>query len=377
MNVAINCSSLRAQKTGIGFYINNLCEALSSEGLCELSLFDGLNWVKEISSDQSNEVINRGVVSVAKYLPKEIKNKIREHFFKTKIRSGKLDLYHEPNFIPICFDLPTIITVHDMSIFRMPASHRKELVEFFNKKFPAAIKRSQGIIVDSNFSKDEVISYFPDVAHKIYVAHLAASKNFYPRTFQETQLALDKYRLGYKKYFLSVGTMEPRKNLITSLRAFNSIPQSVRNNYPLVIVGAKGWGGDEYLTEFQEIILNGQVKFLGYVDEMTLPYLYTGATLMSYPSIYEGFGLPPIEAMSCGTPVVVSNTTSLPEVVGNAGIKISPLDVDQLKEVMLRIIEDEIYSEGVVNLGINQAKSFTWEKTAQQTYLAYQKTLNI
>ena len=377
MKIAINCSSLRAQKTGIGFYINNLCEALYLEGLCELSLFDGLNWVNELSSDHSNEVISRGVVSVAKYLPKEIKNKIREHFFKTKIRSSRLDLYHEPNFIPICFDLPTIITVHDMSIFRMPAAHRKELVSFFNKKFPEAIKRSQGIIVDSNFSKDEVISYFPEVAHKIFVVHLAPSRNFYPRTFQETQLALNIYHLEYKKYFLSVGTMEPRKNLITMLRAFKSLPQVVKNNYPLVIVGGKGWGGDQYLNEFQEIILNGQVKFLGYVDEVTLPYLYSGATLMAYPSIYEGFGLPPIEAMSCGTPVVVSNTTSLPEVVGNAGIQISPLDVDQLKEVMLRIIEDKIFSDEIVNLGIKQAKNFTWQKTAQQTYLAYQKTLNI
>ena len=121
MNVAINCSALRVNKTGIGFYINNLCEALKHEDLCELSLFDGLNWVKEIPADQSNEVLNRGIVSVGKYLPKKIKNRIREHFFKTKIKSGQFDLYHEPNFIPICLDIPTIITVHDMSIYRMPA----------------------------------------------------------------------------------------------------------------------------------------------------------------------------------------------------------------------------------------------------------------
>jgi alpha-1,3-rhamnosyl/mannosyltransferase len=177
------------------------------------------------------------------------------------------------------------------------------------------------------------------------------------------------------QYILSVGTLEPRKNLTTAIKAYARLPETIRQDMPFVIAGMKGWRTDGLDKEVAALIEKGQIRRLGYVPDEALPALYSGARAFVYPSLYEGFGLPPLEAMACGTPVIVSNRSSLPEVVGDAGLKVEALDVDGLAGAMNQVIEDDVLRASLRQRGMERAKGFSWRRCAEETLAVYRKVV--
>lgn len=386
MKIGLNTTALLWPKSGIGQYVQQLSQRLVNNSSVDLEFFCGLRWGGNASPGAETRAVFNRYASVnqktssipgASFATKKLKSVMRQVAFSFGARSRNIDLYHEPNFISFKCDRPTVITVHDMSPFRLAGHHKPDLVKLFEEKLPGAVARASAIIVDSVFVKHEVIEYFPGVADKVFPVLLAAGPEFMPRAQPECLGFLDSQRLSYKKYILAVGTLEPRKNLLSALRAYAKLPEPVRKEFPFVIAGMKGWLHGRFEAEAEPLIQKGQIRMLGYISDEDLPRLYSCATLMVYPSIYEGFGLPPLESMACGTPVVTSNVASLPEVIGTAGIAVDPNDVDALSLAMREILENPALATKLSQLGLAQACKFSWEKTAEDTVTVYRKVLGL
>jgi glycosyltransferase involved in cell wall biosynthesis len=202
---------------------------------------------------------------------------------------------------------------------------------------------------------------------KVTVVHLGVDPSLKPLAYVDVQPVLDKFNLSYKKYILFVGTMQPRKNIVRLVDAYISLRQKHHIEEKLVISGRKGWLWEPIMKKIKEANLADSIKFIDYVESSDLPSLYNGASLLTLPALYEGFGLPPLEAMACGTPVVVSNVSSLPEVVGDAGVLVDPNSVNSIAEGLLKVLMDKNLQEEMSKKGIEQARKFTWEETARKT----------
>lgn len=374
MRIILNTTSLLTQRAGIGNYTYNLFNNIKKLNNCDLTYFSGIQISDKLNSNLS-EKLNYGNSEIISNLTPEIfKKEIKKFIFENNIKKNKYDLYHEPNYIPISIKIPFIITVHDLSPIKFQEYHNKKIVKNFTKYLSKSIEKSAAIIVDSEYIKKELINFMPECSTKVNVIPLGASEDFYPRTKIESINTISKYGLFYKNYILTVSTIEPRKNLITIVTAYLNLPENIKKNYPLIIVGKTGWKNKGLIEKIKK---SEYIKMLGYVDENELPFLYSSSIVVLYLSIYEGFGLPPLEAMSCGAPTVVSNASSIPEVVGSSGIKIDPLDVDSLTEQINKIINDEKYAQSISSYGLIRAKEFSWRKTALQTVEIYREVIRM
>jgi len=189
------------------------------------------------------------------------------------------------------------------------------------------------------------------------------------------QATLARFGLVPGEYVLSVGTLEPRKNLPALFAAHAGLPEALRQRFPLVVAGMRGWHQAEALNASSAAMARGELRLLGYVPDAAVPDLYAGAAAFAYPSRYEGFGLPPLEAMASGVPVITSNRTSLPEVVGSAGLMVDPDDVDGLREGLRRLLEDRVFAATLGEAGRLRSRSFSWERCARETQAVYAKVL--
>lgn len=288
-------------------------------------------------------------------------------------------IYHSP-FYPIpeqirkLRHIRKIITVHDL----IPLLHP----QFFQYDESALIRRVVESIDDdtwvtcvSHATKSDLCNYLPSLdPSRVFVTHLAASSQFYPCSDQaRLEHVREKFGIHDRPYVLSLSTLEPRKNIIQTIRCFaRLIEQENVTNLLLVLVGTKGWDFDPI---FDEIAASPKIRdriiVTGYAADEDLAPLYTGATMFVYPSFYEGFGLPPLEAMQCGVPVITSNTSSLPEVIGNAGIMVPPEDGDALSQAMLTIYNSDELRKTMAANALSQSTKFSWEKCASQTIDAY------
>jgi glycosyltransferase involved in cell wall biosynthesis len=231
------------------------------------------------------------------------------------------------------------------------------------------------IIAVSENTKKDILNFFPFLEEKkIRVIYEAADDHF---TVIQDEKILAGCRQQYHlppEFILCVGTLEPRKNLVTLLNAFSNVSQ--KKDIPLVITGKKGWKYKEIFKTFSNLRLEKKVFFTGYVYQEDLPALYNLATVFVYPSIYEGFGLPPLEAMQCGCPVITSNVSSLPEIVGDAAIKVNPFSVKALEEAIYKLVSNPELRKDYIHTGLKQAEKFSWDKCAQETFQVYQEVLN-
>lgn len=284
----------------------------------------------------------------------------------------KLDLLHTQYFIPFIRFCPVICTIHDICFEHFENIFTKK--EMFIQKvlIPYAAKHSKSIITVSQFSKDDISRKFGVDKEKIFVVYNAPKDVF--KNLPKNNLNMEKLRSKYhikNKYVLSVGNLQPRKNLKRLINAFVGIKKE--NNLfdvQLVIVGKKAWLFDDILKE--SIKNQNDVLMTGYVSEQELVQLYNGAECFVYPSIFEGFGLPPIEAMACGVPVVVSNQSAIPEVVGDAGVFFNPFDEKDIGRNLLKMIKNESLRNQKVQLGLEQLKKFKWEKSAKKILEIYE-----
>ena len=290
--------------------------------------------------------------------------------------TGPLDLFHSPDFVlpPVAGKIPTLLTVHDLSFHHYPEYFTPALVNYLNRVVPNSVARASHILADSQATKDDLTSLWQVAAAKVTVLYSGVNPVFRPVEKQgELKGVRQKYGLGEWPYLFSVSTIQPRKNYQMLIRAFKPLSRSWPHH--LVIAGGKGWLYEETLAEVERQGLQDRVYFLGFVADADLPALYTQAMLVLFPSFYEGFGLPLLEAMACGVPVVSSDASCLPEVVGQAGRLLSPKDESGWTDTVHKLLLDGKERGRMVAEGFRQSRQFTWKKAARQLTEIYQGLL--
>lgn len=377
MKILVNATPLLQPWTGIGQYIHNLFTAMQRLEAAELYMAYGLKVVPGYTHAPEAGVAQapwlRELALKVLPNPRALKRRLDALAFRYKTRHGlRGAIYHEPNYLPIEFDGPLVLTVCDMSCFDHPETHPKERVRLMHEGMPPALARADHIITISQDAKLAMQRWFGIPDEKITVTYLAANSAFRPIDTADLVDPLASFGLTHKRYVLTVGTLEPRKNLSTLFAAFAKLPKALRQRFPLVVVGMKGWKYDDLMGEAQALADDGELHFLGYVNDAQMPSIYAGAAAFCYPSRYEGFGLPALEAMASGVPVLTSNATSLPEVVGDAGLMVDPDDVGGMCDSLALLLEDEATSQRMAELGVARAQTFSWDRCAQETLGVYQ-----
>ncbi|HXH02003.1 MAG TPA: glycosyltransferase family 1 protein [Candidatus Competibacteraceae bacterium] len=280
-------------------------------------------------------------------------------------------IFHSPNYFLPPISGPGVATVHDLSTYKFPDTHPAARWRYFDREIKNTLRRADHLITDSEATRREVIEFFGWPAQKVTAIPLGVSPHFAPRSADELQMTLTRYGVESGRYALCVSTVEPRKRLDSLLRGYELLPDRVRARYPLVLAGGKGWLSDR----LHELIDRGQrggwVKYLGYVPEEDLPLLYAGARAFCFISIYEGFGLPVLEAMASGVPVLTSNRSSLPEVAGEAGMLVEPDDIDAVRTALERVLLDEPWRAHARRCGLERAAGMTWERCVERTVRLY------
>ncbi len=295
--------------------------------------------------------------------------------FKQDLEAIEPDIIHCTDFFTIGNQrgIPEIITVHDLSCFKCPQTHPAARVKLFNEYLPISLENAQHILTVSEFSKREMIDYFNIQPEKISVTYCGVPKGFQAYSAIQAHSTLQHYGLHYKKFFLYVGSIEPRKNLALLLDAYRQLPKIIQHQYKLVIIGACGWKFEQFLHQAKGLLSAGRLIMPGYVADNDLQLLMASAHGFLYPSLYEGFGIPLIEAMASATPVITSDRASLPEVVARAGIVLAADDASLWAQAITRLIEDPQYYQSLVAAGLHRATLFDWMKTAEKTVYCFQR----
>lgn len=289
--------------------------------------------------------------------------------------TGPLDLFHQPDFVlpPTRPATRTIVTVHDLSFMHDPTTVMPGMVAYLTRLVPDSVNRADRVIAVSEATRQDLMAFFQTPPEKISVLYHGVSPEFRPVPQAERLAAVrQKYGLGEGPLVLSVGTIHPRKNYRRLVAAFAGIQPGVS----LVIAGSKGWAYDEVFDEVARHNLEERVLFPGFVAEADLPALYSAADLFIYPSLWEGFGLPLLEAMACGTPVIAANRSALPEVVGQAGLLVDPEDTTAIAGAMVKVLEDAGLRQQLAAAGRARAALFTWERMAGQLIDLYQTLIS-
>jgi glycosyltransferase involved in cell wall biosynthesis len=253
----------------------------------------------------------------------------------------------------------------------MPEHVSPEWIEFASKNTEYAIKKADVIVTVSEFSKREIMNVYKVSDNRIRVIYNGVGEEYFPRTQGIDEVKIKHGIRG--KYILFVGAIEPRKNLLALIRAYNDLRQIIREEYRLVVIGVKRYGSEEILKKIEPLRLGSDIIFTGVVSREDLPLLYSGAELFVFPSIYEGFGMPVIEAMACGTPVIASNLTSIPEVAGDAALLIDPRDAGEIAEAIEAVLSDNTLKGRLSHKGKERARLFSWERNARETMALYKE----
>ena len=374
MKIVVNAIPLLSTKTGIGHYTYILFNTLLQiDNTNEYFFFYGRSFSKDLlSSAPSSLVPVKNLIKKAFKKPYQVPHVIFNSYFLLKGLIEHFDIYHETNYIPFRFKGKIITTVCDLSILLFPKSHPKERLDHFGQFFYERIHWSQKIITLSGYIKDEIVQHLGISPSRITTIPLAPDKKF--RVLNKNDVKSYLKNKGYPaNYILYIGAIEPRKNLKLLIKAFHDIKNEFKGRYILILAGPKSWLYEEDFRLIESLGIKDKIIMPGYIPDEDLAYLYNGAKLFVFPSLYEGFGIPPLEAMACGVPVITSNASSLPEVVGDAGIMVDPHRVDELTEAMYLVLSNENLQEEMREKGINRAKMFSWEKCARETLTVYEE----
>ncbi len=374
--IAFNGSALLSPLTGVGQYSKCLAEQLVAASQADLHFFYAAIWSREIRTGPIKEI---GAIKqlIKNFVPQpyRVSRAVQQWRFNLGIKRIRPHVYHEPNFLPFRFDGPTVITAHDLSWIRYPETHPADRVAVMSELFPKSLEAASHILTDAEFVRREIIEEFGVSPERVTAVPLGARPIFRPRNEDECTAALSEHGLQYRRYMLCVGTLEPRKNLELAIRAYAGLPKAVRNRYPLVTVGMRGWLTSRLESVMQPLVASGELRPLGYTSDEALAALYAGALALVYPSLYEGFGLPPLEAMASGAPVIVSNRSTLPEVVGDAGVIIDAEDEPALREALQRFADDSAFWQDRAAASLQRASGFSWQRCAEQTLAVYRKVI--
>jgi glycosyltransferase involved in cell wall biosynthesis len=374
MRVALDGKPLAATLTGVGHYSLELASALAS-----VAPADDFTLLSPTPLESAAAI--------------EVKRRLSRNFHEIHLNSHRLnrywwslglplylskssfDLFHGTNYdIPRLGRTLALVTIHDLSLLLHPDTHDQRLVARARRRLPKVARHATMIITGSESVKREICSLLNVATSKVAVTPYEPLSVF-KRMAREITIEIRK-RLGIADDFiLFVGTIEPRKNLQTLAKAFAEILHSTPHRPQLVIAGKTGWLMSDFCSYLKLAGVEEKVCFTGYLDDEDLRALYSSCSLFVYPSIYEGFGLPPLEAMACGAPVITSDISAIRETVGTAARLVSPLDVDGLARVMAQLLADNREREMMGNLGLEHALKFTWDRTASLTLEVYKEVL--
>lgn len=288
-------------------------------------------------------------------------------------RRERLDLWHGPvNVLPLALPCPGVVTVHDVAFLALPEAFQPFKRRYLAASTRASCQRAERVIAVSRHTKAELVARLGIPETKIEVIHNGVTAEFRELDAGAVTRFRQEQRLP-EQSIVFVGTLEPRKNLAGLLRAFARI--STETDATLVVIGGRGWLYDETLALVSQLGLDGRVRFEGHVDSCELPLWYNAARVVVYPSLYEGFGLPPLEALACGAAVLTSNSSALPEVVGDAALTVDVRDDGELADALLRLLHDEQLRAVLRGRGPRQAARFSWDRTADATRQVYEQVL--
>lgn len=373
--------------TGVGHYASQLAEALLARPEIEsLGVFDGLRVVpawRFLRQRGQQQRGGRGEAFRARWRGKipygrAMANWARAVLLERESRRGGWSLFHEPNYIPPRWAGPVVATVHDLAMLRCPEFLPADRLRYLRSAWREALERCDALLTDSQFTRAELLELCPWVEPaRVHVTRLGVDHERFRCSIP--QVELERVRQQYQlpsRYLLYLGTLEPRKNLQGLLRAYRLLPLAVRREVPLVLAGMAGWNQAYFRPVLAELARQGALRELGYVPGRDVAPLMRGAEAFCFPSWYEGFGLPPLEAAACGTPVVASRTGSLPEVLGDAAVWVDPRDPESIADGLLEVLEDESLRAVLRRRGPERAQQFTWSACAAATWSVYRQVLD-
>ena len=369
MRIAIDITSIPVKKAGVGLYV--------------LKLIDQLQTI-----DQTNQYlifIRRRDINNINIRNPNFKLYSVRHFSRVHgivweqlvlpfiLLRKKVKVLHSPHYTCPFLKLgwKQVITFHDMTYFLFPKRHRFWHVLFFRFIMKRSIHIADAIMADSESTKNDILKYFKLDPEKITTVHLGVSNDYMPQADGRAKESIvQKYQLPSPDYILFVGTLEPRKNIQGLIKAFALIAKAFPK-LVLVVAGQKGWHYEEIFKLVRENNLNDKIIFTGYVAESELPKLFAGAKLFIYPSFYEGFGLPVLEAMACGIPVITSNISSMAEIASGAARLINPDRIEEIANEIQLVLSNDQLSKQLAEKGLARTKMFSWKKMAEQNLLVY------
>lgn len=370
MKIAIDASRAVNEKAGIGRYALELVKKLveidqKNEYLLLFSFVKSdplkLKIIKSFKGPNVSTKIYK--------IPGNVKEKVwgwKIPWFKYLL--GKADVFYAPSFFEVNLGLkiPQVVTIYDLTTFLFPEHRGQEVSGRLNRRTRQACRKAAKIIAISEATGKDLVEKLKVAAAKIKVIY--PGRNALAKPVKNLPASLKR-----GAYILSVGTLEPRKNLIGLFKAYALLPLRLRERYPLVVCGAKGWNTGEIFATLSKLKLEDKVKFLGFVSDGTLAKLYAEAAIFVYPSFYEGFGFPVLEALSFGTPVLTSNVSSLPEVAGQAAILVDPKETNAISRGIQQVLEHQEEACELKKRGKKQAQKFSWEKAAKEMIKVFEE----
>jgi glycosyltransferase involved in cell wall biosynthesis len=369
MKIGIITDCVDDGAAGVGVYTRNLVE--------NLVRIDKRNQYFLVHYKKSNDSFYKGkaqIIVEMKQLP--FYREFRKAFLLPGLldRIG-LDVVHEPMQIGPFFlkkGFSSVVTVHDLSPLLFPETFNRIVYLHHKYGMIRILRNVDAVVTDSHNTRKDLLERFSVDPKKIRVIHLGVAERFKPANHLVCERLREKLGLA-DPFVLYLGTLEPRKNLTSLIDAFHKLKKDIRMNHKLLICGAKGWKYSNIFKRVKQLRLENEVVFTGFIDDEDLPALYSSAKVFVFPSIYEGFGLPPLEAMACGCPVICSNAASLPEVVGDAAITVSPYDANRLSQELYHVLSSKRLRQRLIRKGFKNVKRFSWKRCAEQTLQVYQE----
>lgn len=373
MKISIDARGINLYNgTGIGTYTENLIsELLNIDKENEYSLF----WTGKNYENYKRE--NSKIIFTSRRHGGFYEN----YYFPNYIKNNDIDIHHIPqNGIGYCenYENNCIVTIHDLIPYILPETTGRGYLERFLRSMPSIINNSKGILTVSEYSKKDILKFFNHIPEeKVFVTPLAANSNFKPldKTYCKNYIR-EKFNFS-KPYILYIGGFSVRKNARELILAFDKISKDLNEPHILLLAGSLKDEGNKLVELVKTLPSKENILFTGFVEDSLLPTLYNGAEAFVYPSFYEGFGLPPLEAMSCMTPVITSNITSIPEVTGDSCILIDPSSRLELEESLLNLLNNNNLKEDLSKKGYERSLQFSWRQTAIKTLEAYKKISKI
>jgi alpha-1,3-rhamnosyl/mannosyltransferase len=381
MRVIVNQLAALGRRTGIGHYTAELLRCLRPQAPGVITAFpDRLThrarqaylWVR----GRMRPEVRGGSDGTARVPLQGAGRTILARYFRTLCRLRTFDLYHEPNCVPMPCDVPTIVTLHDLSVILHPEWHPADRIELYDSGFREGLKQTAHVLTVSDFARQEIIDILGISPERVTRVYNGVFERLRP--LPEVEVAATLKELGLPpRYLLYLGTLEPRKNVLTLMKAYCALPAEIRERYPLVLVGGWGWRANDVANYLDDEAKARGVIHLGYVADAHLPALYNGARALAFPSLYEGFGLPPIEMMACGGAVLASTAGAVAETAGAAAHLIDPYDLDGWRAALLRVCTDDDWWRNLRSGALEAARPFTWERCAAETLAVYRKVAQV